>query len=382
MSSECVIDRGYFQELKSRIGHNYQIADFYRDMYEESGEEKYLNKSKVIDVCCKFWDLDLYRLLKIKDIKRVNLCKDKFCFNCQANLSNERQKRFAPILDKFREEYEVFHMIVTVPNCEGEELLPLLDKMYKKFPFMLRYFRGKAKVKDIDFLQYGYAGGVRGLEVTQNQNDKSFHPHFHCMVLFRKGLELKGEFVNPYSYDKCVLVHKFSALEILLQKIWYLLMNDERVTAKAIEELKLGYDIQLNNSDGYYHEAFKYACKGAFDEDKGAFLYNEQTFRTLYEALDNRRMIQGYGKLYNFDYLDDDILEAEADDLYERIVSALKDFELPSFIVESLDEIVERSAHCKYISKSNIKRSLTECKDEVLAKHMLLVDSIEVFFQE
>ena len=108
-------------------------------------------------------------------------------------------------------------------------------------------------------------------------------------------------------------------------------MNDERVTAKAIEELKQGYDVYLTDSEGYYHEVFKYACKGAFDPDKGAFLYKEQTFWTLYGALNNRRMIQGYGKLYNFNDLDGDILDDEATDLYERIISALIDFEKPIF---------------------------------------------------
>ena len=157
-------------------------------------------------------------------------------------------------------------------------------------------------------------------------------------------------------------------------------MNDERVTAKAVEELKQGYDVYLTDSEGYYHEVFKYACKGAFDPDKGAFLYKEQTFWTLYGALNNRRMIQGYGKLYNFNDLDGDILDDEATDLYERIISALIDFEKPIFKVESLDEVIDNSVFCKYISKSNLKRLIIARKDEILAKHKLLADSIDENF--
>lgn len=378
--SEQIIDRDYFQDLKFKISHNYQIADFYYGKYEETGEEKFLNKSKFIDGCCKLWDVDFFQQLKVKNIKRVNLCKDKFCFNCQSMLAVKRQLQFGPILDMHRQDYDVYHLVVTVPNCGGEELKALIKKMYKKFPFLLRYFRGKAKVKNINFLQYGYAGAVRALEVTQNQETKEFHPHFHCMVLLKKGLNLEGEICNAYSYGKENGFHKFSKLEILLQKIWWLLMNDERVTAKAIEELKQGYDVYLTDSEGYYHEVFKYACKGAFDPDKGAFLYKEQTFWTLYGALNNRRMIQGYGKLYNFNDLDGDILDDEATDLYERIISALIDFEKPIFKVESLDEVIDNSVFCKYISKSNLKRLIIARKDEILAKHKLLADSIDEKF--
>ena len=379
--SDRVIEKGYFEEIKNRIRLNYQIADFYLDMYEETSKDRYLNNSKHIARCCKLWDIDLYRLLKVKDIKRVNLCKDKFCFNCQSMLASKRFQQYGPILDEFRKEYEIFHMVVTVPNCEGEELMPLLKRMYLKFPFLLRYFRGKAKVKGIDFLQYGYGGAVRGLEVTQNQGTKQFHPHFHCMILFKKGFQLQGEVATSYSYSKSNGFHLFSRLEILLQKIWYLLMNDERVTVKAIEELKQGYDIHISDSEGNYHEVFKYACKGAFDLDKGAFIYQEHTFRILYEALYNRRMIQGYGVLHNFKDLDDgDIVEDESQEVYERMILALRDFEKPSFIVENIDEIVERVSRFMYISKSNIKRLLFEKRDEIIAKHELIADKLDNFF--
>lgn len=379
MSSKIVIEKSYFENLKFRIRHNYQIADFYLDMYGRTGKDTLLNKSKAINVCCKYWDIFHYVSLKVKNIKRVNLCKDKFCFNCQKVLADRRQLKYAPILDGLRKDYEIFHLVVTVPNCEGDELLPLLNKMYKKFPYMLEYFKGKRKVRGIDFLKYGYGGAVRGLEVTQNQDTKLYHPHFHSMILLKKGIKLKGETVSSYSYSKNNGFHKFTDLEILLQKIWYLLMNDERVTRKSVEELKQGYDIHLTDSEGNYHEVFKYACKGAFDPDNGAFIYKEMSFKILYEALNNRRMIQGYGKLHNFDDLDGDILDDEADEQYEKVVSALDDFEKPLFLVENIDEVVERSVYCKYISRRNIKRIVCEHAGEVKAKHILLVESLDDF---
>ncbi len=357
------IEKKHFQDIKKHISHNYQIADFYEDYFEATGEEKYRTKNSAINLCCKWWDTEFYRMQNVKDIKRVNLCHDKFCFNCQSLLASKRQLKFAPQLDRQRTLNKVCHMVVTVPNCEGEELLPLLDKMYEKFPRMIRYLKGQKKVRGVDFLQYGYGGAVRGLEVTQNQKTKQFHPHFHCMVLLSRNIDLKGRYLNSYSYDRTEggrKVRKFSELEILLQKVWCLLMTDQRVTLEAITELKEGYSVILDDSKGRYHEAFKYACKGAFDEKKGAFIYNGQTFKTLYEALEHRRMIQGYGALHNFYDLDGEILEEDVTAYYEQRIRELKAIEKPDFHVESLEEVIEQSERCTYFSKSNIKRLILE----------------------
>ena len=116
MKDKKVIEKQYFEDLKFRIRHNYQIADFYLDRYDETGEDNFLNKSKAINVCCKYWDIFHYVLLKVKNIKRVNLCKDKFCFNCQKVLADRRQAKYAPILDELRKDYEIYHLVVQVPN--------------------------------------------------------------------------------------------------------------------------------------------------------------------------------------------------------------------------------------------------------------------------
>lgn len=420
VSSE--IKREYFEELKKRVRYNYQIADFYIDRYQAEGEEipdyfvnddgeivylntadkikeylffrrhtgkdlneisrlKWLNKSKAIYNCCKFWDIEKYRKLKVKEVTRVNRCRDKFCGNCQKTMAEEREYRFSPQLDELRKSYEVFHLVMTVPNCNDEDFVNVIDKMFSKFGYLIRYFDGRKKIKGIDFLSYGYAGAVRSLEVTQNKDTKLFHPHFHCMVLLRKGLILDKTIVNPYSFDKYgKKENEFSALEILLQKIWYLLMNDERVNKNAIDELKLGYDVQMTNSDGYYHEAFKYACKGFFDEDD-MFVYSSKTFWTLYEALHKRKLIQGYGLLYNFDECED-ILSKEAEVRYWIMKRILNEIEKPVPQSEELNDIIERCSRWRYFSKNALRRSLECIRAELEAKAILAADKLDNFFDE
>lgn len=365
LTEQLLINKGYFEELREHVAHNYQIADFYQNEYERGGDELYDRKSRAVDNCAKWWDLEHYTEQHVKDIKRVNLCRDKFCFNCQSMLAAKRYGKFAPVLDSLKSSYRILHIVFTVPNCEPEELKPLIDKMYRKFPFLMRYFKGQAKVHGVNFLKYGYGGAVRGLEVTYNKDTEQYHPHFHCMVLLNKKINLQGKRTNAYSFDHNdeSKIHKFSDFEILLQKIWFLLMNDCKVTAENVEQLKIGYDVQASDPKGNYHEVFKYACKGAFKESEGACIYQERVFWTLYGALKNRRMIQGYGVLHNFNDLDGEILETDAAAIYAAYIAQLKRNETPIFKVESLDEVCERSAtSCKYISKSNIKRILAEVK--------------------
>lgn len=366
-----LIDNGYFEELREHIAHNFQIADFYRERYEAEGAELYDNKSRSVDNCAKWWDTEHYTAQNVKDIKRVNLCRDKFCFNCQSMLAAKRFGKFAPILDSFKDRFKIVHVILTVPNCEPEELKPLLDRMYRKFPFLMRYFKGQAKVHGVNFLKFGYGGAVRGLEVTYNKDTAQYHPHFHCMVLLHPKIDLRGKHTNAYSFDHNDpnKKHKFSDFEILLQKVWYLLMNDCKVTAESIERLKIGYDVQASDPHGNYHEVFKYACKGAFKESEGAAIYQERVFWTLYEVLKSRRMIQGYGALHNFTDLDGEILEEDAAAIYAAYVAHLRETEQPLFKVESLDEVCERSkSGCKYISKSNLRRVLAERRREERAE--------------
>lgn len=373
--AENRIQKAHFEELQRYIAHNYQIAEFYGNLYEETGADSFDTKARAVDLCCKWWDIEYYRMQNVKDIQRVNLCKDKFCFNCQSVLAAKRRLKFTPVLDRLRERFKVCHMVVTVPNCEAEEVLPLINRMYKKFPFLMRYFKGGAKVRGVDFLQYGYGGTVRGLELTQNREDKTYHPHFHCMVLFRKDLDLTGEFVNSFSFDNGLLVRKFSALEVLLQKVWYLLMHDTKVTAETIAELKEGYSVIVDDSRGDYTEAFKYACKGAFDEKKGAFIYNEFTFRVLQQALNRRRMIQGYGELYDFQDLDGEEIDAETIEEYERERAELLSIEKPDFCAEPLEKVIEEAGRCTYISKSNLKRLIIERRREELKEERRRGDS-------
>ena len=231
---------------------------------------------------------------------------------------------------------------------------------------MLRYLKGDKYIHGVDFLQYGYDGGIRSLEVTVNKYKMTFHPHFHCMILFRKDVDLQGQHLNSFSYDKLhpdAQPYKFSDFEILLQKVWCLLMNDQKVTLDSINNLKRGYSIKVLDSKGYYHECFKYVCDSAFED--GSIL-DYEVFKVLQRALYNRRVIQGYGKLHNFNDFDNKEVEVLTDFRYTDLIRDLHKIERPVKYSEQLNEVIDRSKHCKYISRSLIKQVIMrERKEEI-----------------
>ena len=365
------IEKDYFLDLADHVRNNGKIADFYEHMfldgcYDPKAAKQdgfgFLNRSNSIDLCCKWWDLDYYRMQGVKDIKRVNLCRDKFCYNCQSLLALKRQNKFGPQLDSLYTDFTLGHVVFTVPNITYSPaggLKELIKKMYRKFGYLIRYLSGTKKIAGVDFAQYGYQGCLRALEVTCGHDD-TFHPHFHCIFVMSKDLLLDRFITNQYSFSYGRLVRKFSDFEILLQKVWYLLMNDIPVSWSTINECAVGFSVIFDVCPkGQYHEVFKYACKGAF---KDGIIYREDVFRELWYALHGRRMIQGYGCLFNLTDESDEIFETEVQDEYEAMIHELQYLEDPYFYVQSLLDLLDDN-NCRYVSKQNIRRLVRQRMD-------------------
>ena len=358
--SDFQLQYDYFNQIDKHIRFNDQLADFYRELYDETADESVGTHARRVELCSKYLDFDYYRLQGVKAFRRINLCHDRFCANCQGLLARKRELKYGPILDDFAKTYSLWHVVFTVPNVSGEELRPQLQLMYKKFGYMMRYLKGDAKISGVNFLQYGFAGAIRSLEITQNFESGTFHPHFHCVFMLRKDLQLEKTQLNSYSFSGSTLRRRFSEFEILLQKVWYLLLNGEEVNAPALDELAQGYSVIADPMEpGNYREIFKYAIKGCFKDDA---LYDFESFRTLYYALYNRRVLQGYGLLYRLDFEHDAILEDEADEAYDVLIGALGSLEEPVFYAEKLEETLAecRRGNIRYISKGSFRRLFEE----------------------
>lgn len=362
--SDVEVDTEEVRKTSKKINANDLIAEYYEDYFKENGLTSE-RPSNVLN-CFKSFDIDVYHKNKVKDIKRTNLCHDKFCINCQNMASQLRFIKYKPELDRLLKDYSIFHIVFTVPNCSDVMLSYTLQKMNDKFATLIRYFQCKKKIKGLDFSTFGYVGAVKSLEIVIHEKGflSEFHPHFHCLFVLDKKFRDVGSHVNTYSHSKSEIkddchvkngVRFFSDFDIILQKIWYLLFNNIKVTKKAIDELELGYSVCAQRVITKYKDVFKYCMKGLFDPKTSRFMYSYKTFKTLYESIHRKKIIQGYGILNKFSFLTEEELEEHLS-YYNEVITALRLEEDPELRHVKLKELVKdmENGEFKYISKKSV----------------------------
>lgn len=376
----------WFKDLQEKVKYNVYQSEYYERMAEDYHDEGYRLKAERTLACSKVWDLYYYIRHGIKQIKSIARCHDAFCYVCQSLKAQRRFEICSPILRRFEQDNDVYHIVFTVPNVTGPRLKWTLNKMYSRFPRLIEYFTGSRKIKDIDFEQYGYIGAVRSLEITTGKQGKDYHPHFHCMFILRKSApNMEKVCENSFSkgktdhYDGSRTKTIFSKFEWLLQRVWCLLMLDLRVTASNIRNIysatewryKDGFDVKSDNAEGAYHEIFKYAIKGTYKE-KSIFSYEQ--FQYLENALKNRRVYETYGCLkdYNFEDVEDIFATKTMSDYYfEGLLIELQRRETPQAIQSCVEDILKdlrlnrkRKQKIHYIGPVTLRRAFGKMTDE------------------
>jgi hypothetical protein len=187
-------------------------------------------------------------------------------------------------------------MVLTVPNCSGEELGATVKRMTHSFKTLTSYLNGNKAIKGIDLQKYGFSGCLRSFEVTYGKD--TYHPHFHVAAVFNNPIVADNKYiVNQFSKSDG---RQFSDFEALIQRIWYLLINKERLTNEAVTAEGAEFNRNSCIVDKFqsedYDTLFWYMTKSRSEENEAMSLDN---FKTLFKALDGTRQIQGYGVFYN-----------------------------------------------------------------------------------
>ena len=392
----------WFKDLQSKVQYNVYQSEYYELMADDYNDETYRRKAERTLSCSKVWDLNYYVRHGLKQIKSITRCQDAFCYVCQSLKAQRRFQLFSPILKELEQEYDIFHIVFTVPNVSGQRLNWTLDKMYSRFGRLIAYLKGEKKVKGLDFFQYGYCGAVRSVEITtgKRKNGNDFHPHFHTMFVFSKNPpNMEKVIENSFSngkYDYVTKKHKvtyFSKFEWLLQRIWCLLMLDIKVTKENIVDIygatdglyKDGFDVKADNAEGKYHEIFKYAIKGTYKKEK---IFTYEDFCYLENALKNRRVYETYGILrdYNFnDTGDISNLKDMSDIIFDELLRELQRREKPILIQSCIEKILEdlernknRKKKIRYIGPAVLRRTFQNLSEE--DKETCLEKMRELFF--
>lgn len=370
----AIIPKDLLKDVVQSIEYNKVIIDYYEKFQLEPhitfSTDTLEKNTKRLGNCNKVWELDKYEKHKIKDFKRTNLCRDKFCSNCKKVKQSARMAKYIPELEQYKD--RLYHLTLTLPNCNGVDLLPTHKKMSKAFRVLIRYLEGSKKIKGIDFSTWGYEGAVRSLEVTFKQD--SYHPHYHVGLVLNMELG-KKKIQNSYSFNHKKGIKELKRLfcdqEILIQKIWYLLLNDIKVTKKSIADLKEGYSCTLDKFPSEdYQELFKYMTKET-DEEGQVLTY--ENFITLYYSLYRVKQIQGYGVLYRI--TDDGDLEGMEEE-YEKYIQEIAKKESPTLVSERPQDLlldteytlISRKNYFKYLRQLNHSTQTGSCEDTETGK--------------
>lgn len=336
-------------------------------------DPNFVRRAERVKTCCNTWTFDFFNISKYKNLIRVDRCKDKFCLNCQSLVADQRLYQYEKVLDEYADTNDLYHMVFTVPNVDADKLPDTITLMLDRFAYLIRYFQCSKKIAGVDFSKYGYIGAVRSLEITVSKRNGTYHPHLHTMFILKKGLNMEKIFWNSFSVDKYGRqdVRLFSNFEMLLQRIWCLLMMRVEVNAENINDIygatgyRDGFSCMADLSNGKYHEIFKYAIKGSF---KNETLFTYENFLTLYRALYNRKCYQTYGCLsrYDFNDYDESLGLNSPDEAFELFLTHLSRLERPERIDELLSSILKslEKEEYKYISRATFSRHFRALSEE------------------
>lgn len=327
-------------KLKDRYGNYFyrmSMAYGYDDMNIMS--EKYLKKCNRIKNCLNIWVWDKYEKNKLLDLQMLNRCNMRNCPVCKTWDIAKAIHNFKPGFNEMQKENDAYLVTLTVPNVRGEELKETIEKMFKSFTKMINWLNqpiGKG-LKGFKDRMFKVSAGVRVLEVTVEKTRKNYyHPHLHC-IFFIPRME-EGE--HNEKFDKYIQgayqrktnkILYYSNADIFIMRLWKFAYDNIKLTSKNFLNTDLVDDIwynlyqcdirEMDDPKGVY-EVLKYTYK---DSDIKTY----EIFKTLYLALESKRIRQTFGELYNIDLEKEcgeklsleDFLEIEKNELPEQITT-------------------------------------------------------------
>lgn len=326
--------------------YNKLYSEFFMRMFREGYGVKLKNKSDRINSCLDVWVWDEYQKNKLLDLKKVNRCNNnRFCSNCKTLDAARFIHYIKPQIQKLiYDDYIPMLLTLTVPNCSGSELVKTLNSMNYTFRKFFEKFNTLGR-NAFALRHCRIFGCLRTLEITHNDLNDSYHPHFHCLI-FLKDVDqnllrkiIKGRYSkknNAYNYH--------SKLEIQFMKIWSMLYKKIRLTQKnynlhpddPFDDQNLVIDLRPLDIDGIY-EVVKYTVK---DVDMTSY----KVFKVYVIALENRRIRQTYGDLLDFDEENFDVGE------YQELELEIEE-DPEQLIVQDITELFTKYKEYKKISR-------------------------------
>lgn len=171
---EILVDknsRGKERDWRGRKILSLKLADIFKELqYKKTFVERVISCGDTLQfIQNQDGNLKLYQ---------AYFCKNKLCPMCNWRRSMKYSYQTSRIVDeaiKQSPKGRFLFLTLTVKNVEGQALNSTISQLTKSFD---RLFK-RAKV------QRNLLGYLRSVEVTHNENDKTYHPHIHVLMMVR-----------------------------------------------------------------------------------------------------------------------------------------------------------------------------------------------------
>lgn len=114
-----------------------------------------------------------------KRLESADFCKERLCPMCQWRKSMKVFHQVSKVMDRVQQDNPKIvplFLTLTLKNCKNEELSSVLDIIFRGWYQMTKHRKFNRIVQ----------GWFRALEITYNQESKTFHPHIHAIILVDK----------------------------------------------------------------------------------------------------------------------------------------------------------------------------------------------------
>ena len=259
---EILVDknsRGKERDWRGRKILSLKLADIFKELqYKKTFVERVISCGDTLQfIQNQDGTLKLYQ---------AYFCKNKLCPMCNWRRSMKYSYQTSRIVDeaiKQSPKGRFLFLTLTVNNVAGQALNSTISQLTKSFD---RLFK-RAKV------QRNLLGYLRSVEVTHNENDKTYHPHIHVLMMVRPSyFQSKKDYITQ---------KEWSDMWSQSLKVDYVPMIDIRTVKETGKGLR-----------GAVLETAKYPTKPIKLD-----VENKQVVDDLYNGLYRKRQL-GYGGLF------------------------------------------------------------------------------------
>ena len=259
---EILVDknsRGKERDWRGRKILSLKLADIFKELqYKKTFVERVISCGDTLQfIQNQDGTLKLYQ---------AYFCKNKLCPMCNWRRSMKYSYQTSRIVDeaiKQSPKGRFLFLTLTVKNVEGQALNSTISQLTKSVD---RLFK-RAKV------QRNLLGYLRSVEVTHNENDKTYHPHIHVLMMVRPSyFQSKKDYITQ---------KEWSDMWSQSLKVDYVPMIDIRTVKETGKGLR-----------GAVLETAKYPTKPIKLD-----IENKQVVDDLYNGLYRKRQL-GYGGLF------------------------------------------------------------------------------------